>query len=75
MSRDVNCDSHVTAINGIWSTPADIHLNLLIFQIIGYIIVAVMLMCSMQALAELAVLYPVNGAFYTYVVRFVDPSW
>lgn len=28
-----------------------------------------------QALAEMAVLYPVNGAFYTYVVRFVDPSW
>jgi amino acid transporter len=23
----------------------------------------------------MAVIYPVNGAFYTYVVRFVDPSW
>ncbi|KAI0180132.1 amino acid permease/ SLC12A domain-containing protein [Hypoxylon sp. FL1284] len=34
-----------------------------------------MLLFTMQALAELAVLYPVNGAFYTYVVRFVDPSW
>ena len=30
---------------------------------------------STHALDELAVLYPVNGAFYTYVVRFVDPSW
>ena len=29
----------------------------------------------MQALGELAVLYPVNGAFFTYIVRFVDPSW
>lgn len=29
----------------------------------------------MQALAELAVLYPINGAFYTYIVRFIDPSW
>lgn len=29
----------------------------------------------MQALGELTVMYPVNGAFYTYVVRFVDPSW
>lgn len=28
----------------------------------------------MQALGEMAVLYPVNGAFYTYIVRFVDPS-
>ncbi|KAK2062620.1 amino acid permease [Colletotrichum caudatum] len=43
--------------------------------IIGYLIVAVMLMFTVQALAEMAVLYPVNGAFYTYVCRFVDPSW
>jgi amino acid permease len=38
-------------------------------------IVGVDLLFTMQALAELAVLYPVNGAFFTYVVRFVDPSW
>ncbi|KAK1595265.1 amino acid permease [Colletotrichum navitas] len=43
--------------------------------IIGYLIVAVMLLFTTQALAEMAVLYPVNGAFYTYVCRFVDPSW
>ncbi|KAI5928751.1 amino acid permease [Camillea tinctor] len=43
--------------------------------IIGYLIVGIMLLFTMQALAELAVMYPVNGAFYTYVVRFVDPSW
>lgn len=42
--------------------------------VLGYIIVGSMLLCTVQALAELAVLYPVNGAFYTYVVRFVDPS-
>jgi len=29
----------------------------------------------MQALGELAVMYPVNGAFYSYIVRFMDPSW
>lgn len=29
----------------------------------------------MQALCELAVMYPVNGAFYGYIVRFMDPSW
>jgi len=29
----------------------------------------------MQALGELAVMYPINGAFYTYIVRFIDPSW
>lgn len=34
-----------------------------------------MLLFTCQALAELAVLYPVNGAFFTYIVRFIDPSW
>ncbi|KAK1983838.1 amino acid permease [Colletotrichum cereale] len=43
--------------------------------IIGYMIVGIMLLFTTQALAEMAVLYPVNGAFYTYVCRFVDPSW
>ncbi|KAK3942992.1 amino-acid permease inda1 [Diplogelasinospora grovesii] len=43
--------------------------------VICYLIVGVMLLFTCQALAELAVLYPVNGAFYTYVVRFLDPSW
>ncbi|KAI0194260.1 amino-acid permease inda1 [Xylaria flabelliformis] len=43
--------------------------------IIGYLVIGVMLLFTMQALGELAVLYPVNGAFYTYVVRFIDPSW
>ncbi|KAF4945982.1 hypothetical protein FSARC_14302 [Fusarium sarcochroum] len=39
------------------------------------LIIGVMLLCTNLALAEMAVLYPVNGAFYTYIVRFVDPSW
>ncbi|KAK1640207.1 amino acid permease [Colletotrichum phormii] len=43
--------------------------------VIGYMIVGFMLMLTTQALAEMAVLYPVKGAFYTYVCRFVDPSW
>ena len=38
-------------------------------------IIGVMMQLMMQALAELAVMYPVNGAFYRYIVRFVDPSW
>jgi yeast amino acid transporter len=44
-------------------------------QVLGFIIIGVMMLCMMQALGELAVMYPVNGAFYTYVVRFMDPSW
>ncbi|KAI8634626.1 amino-acid permease inda1 [Xylariaceae sp. FL1651] len=43
--------------------------------VIGYTIVGIMLLFTMQALGELAVMYPVNGAFYTYIVRFIDPSW
>ena len=42
---------------------------------IGFIIMGVMIMFTMQALAELGVLYPVNGAFFQYAVRFVSPSW
>ncbi|TGJ81076.1 hypothetical protein E0Z10_g7678 [Xylaria hypoxylon] len=42
--------------------------------IIGYLIIGVMLLFTMQALGEMAVMYPVNGAFYTYIVRFIDPS-
>jgi len=43
--------------------------------VIGYIIIGFMLLLTTLALAEMAVLYPVNGAFYTYIVRFVDESW
>ena len=34
-----------------------------------------MVFFTCQALAELAVLYPVNGAFFAYMVRFISPSW
>ncbi|KIW71848.1 hypothetical protein PV04_00080 [Phialophora macrospora] len=43
--------------------------------VLGFIIIGVMLLCTVQALGELAVLYPVNGAFYVYGVRFIDPAW
>ncbi|KAF7196573.1 putative amino-acid permease P7G5.06 [Pseudocercospora fuligena] len=43
--------------------------------VLGFIIIGFMLLLTMQALAELAVLFPVNGAFFTYAVRFIDPSW
>ena len=44
-------------------------------QLLGFIIVGFMLLFTVQALGELAVLYPVNGAFFTYTCRFVDESW
>ncbi|KAL8949773.1 MAG: hypothetical protein Q9222_004152 [Ikaeria aurantiellina] len=43
--------------------------------LLGFIIIGAMLLFTVQALGELAVLYPVNGAFYMYAVRFIDPAW
>lgn len=43
--------------------------------LIGFGIVAVMIFNVVYALGELAIMYPVSGAFYTYSVRFIDPSW
>jgi amino acid transporter len=31
--------------------------------------------CTMQALGELAVLFPVAGSFAAYSTRFLDPAW
>ncbi|ETN41100.1 uncharacterized protein HMPREF1541_03035 [Cyphellophora europaea CBS 101466] len=41
--------------------------------LLGFMIIGDYLM--MQALAEMSVMYPVNGAFTMYICRFVDPSW
>ncbi|KAK2744656.1 hypothetical protein FQN55_006574 [Onygenales sp. PD_40] len=43
--------------------------------LLGFLIIGVMVFCAMQSLGELSVLYPVNGAFYNYATRFVDPAW
>jgi amino acid transporter len=43
--------------------------------LLGFMIVGGMIYLVMQALAEMAVMYPVNGAFTMYICRFVDPSW
>ncbi|CAG8004523.1 unnamed protein product [Penicillium olsonii] len=43
--------------------------------LVCYLIVGFMLLLTVQALGELAVLYPVNGAFFTYCVRFISPAW
>ncbi|KAF2162029.1 hypothetical protein M409DRAFT_58491 [Zasmidium cellare ATCC 36951] len=43
--------------------------------LIGYILIGSMMCCTVQSLGELAIMYPVNGAFYEYAVRFIDPAW
>lgn len=43
--------------------------------LIGFALTGVMLLCTLQALGELAVCFPVSGAFSTYATRFLDPAW
>lgn len=34
-----------------------------------------MMYCTVHALGELAVLFPVAGSFSAYSTRFIDPAW
>ncbi|KAG7664203.1 uncharacterized protein J8A68_002266 [[Candida] subhashii] len=43
--------------------------------LIGYILIGTMIYCTVQSLGELAVTFPISGAYVTYNSRFVDPSW
>lgn len=43
--------------------------------LIAYLMVGAMLYCVMQALGELAVVYPIAGSFSAYSTRFLDPAW
>lgn len=43
--------------------------------IIAYCLIGMMIYTVVHALGELAVTFPVSGAFVTYNTRFLDPSW
>ncbi|CAF1636104.1 unnamed protein product, partial [Didymodactylos carnosus] len=43
--------------------------------LIGFLIIGVMLYTVVNALGELAVMYPVQGSFNIYSTRFLDPAW
>lgn len=43
--------------------------------LIAYSLIGVMLFCTVQALGEMAVLFPVAGSFSAYSTRFLDPAW
>ncbi|KAI1387056.1 amino acid permease [Hypoxylon trugodes] len=43
--------------------------------LIAYLFIGCMLYCTVQALGELAVCFPVAGSFSAYSTRFLDPSW
>ncbi|RKF81278.1 General amino-acid permease GAP2 [Golovinomyces cichoracearum] len=44
-------------------------------MIISYTIMSILMFCTIQALGEMAVLYPVAGSFSAYSTRFLDPAW
>jgi len=43
--------------------------------LIAYAIIGTMLYCTVHALGEMAVLFPVAGSFSAYSTRFLDPAW
>lgn len=43
--------------------------------LIAYAIIGIMLYCTVHALGEMAVAFPVAGSFSAYSTRFLDPAW
>jgi amino acid transporter len=43
--------------------------------LISFALIGTMLYCTMHALGEMAVLFPVAGSFSAYSTRFLDPAW
>ncbi|KPI39623.1 General amino-acid permease GAP1 [Cyphellophora attinorum] len=43
--------------------------------VIAFSLIGIMMYCTMQALGEMAVLFPVAGSFSAYSSRFLDPAW
>lgn len=43
--------------------------------LIAYALIGIMLYCTVHALGEMAVIFPVTGSFSRYSTRFLDPAW
>lgn len=43
--------------------------------LIAFFLTGVMLFCTVHALGEMAVLFPVSGSYSVFATRFVDPAW
>lgn len=43
--------------------------------VLAYGLIGIMLFCTVHALGELAVAFPVAGSFAVYATRFLDPAW
>jgi yeast amino acid transporter len=43
--------------------------------VIGFVLIGIMLYCTVHALGEMAVAFPVAGSFSAFSTRFLDPAW
>jgi amino acid transporter len=43
--------------------------------VLAFSLIGVMMYCTVQALGEMAVTFPVAGSFASYSTRFIDPAW
>lgn len=43
--------------------------------VIAFSLIGIMMFCTVQALGEMAVVFPVAGSFASYSTRFIDPAW
>ncbi len=43
--------------------------------LIAWLLIGIMIYCTVQALGELAVAFPISGAFSVFSSRFISPSW
>ncbi|KAF1815384.1 putative amino acid permease [Eremomyces bilateralis CBS 781.70] len=43
--------------------------------LLAFLLVGIMMYCTVHALGEMAVLFPVAGSFSAYSTRFLDPAW
>jgi amino acid transporter len=43
--------------------------------LISFIAIGAVLFCTVQALGEMAVAFPVAGSFNAFATRFIDPAW
>ncbi|TAQ90503.1 hypothetical protein B7494_g1192 [Chlorociboria aeruginascens] len=43
--------------------------------LVCFVLIGIMLYCTVHALGEMAVLFPVAGSFSAYSTRFLDPAW
>lgn len=43
--------------------------------LIAFFMISIMLYCTVYALGELSVLFPIAGSFNAFATRFLDPAW